>query len=510
MGQEKRVLRLERVAALTDGLVELQRIFDGAPDYVRLTTGAGPTGREARDLWDLIPAGVSRADKWVFVLRYGTKPVGCLDLLRDYPGPGTDFLGLLVIPESLRGRGLGRRAHETAEKLLRAWGTERLRLGVLEDNDAAAFWERMGFRRTGERTPYASDTREREVLLFEKTLAPDARVTEDRPRRRRRLRFVSDDLVDQIVRGTKTASICRLGEVDLIEDVFDDPLFVGEAYDVFDMNGARRTTVRVLGMELARWDDIPERLWRGEGNRSVDEFREDHVGYLEDPGPDTEFVAYYFTVVPAADASLDLELREYADSDWEAVCAIHDSARPVELGSLGPGVRWSTMADIAEEDRFFEGRTFVAESGGRVVGFVTAEGPELSWLYVDPDHVGRGVGRSLVELVVPLIGRDGFVLCVAGNLSARRFYDRCGFTPAAVFPGSVGDTPCGCVRLCLPWSRHRDRPPRPTDRSLELSGFSSEHRGGPVRCADGVWRWSAEVDGDGEQLNDRRAETPES
>jgi len=112
--------------------------------------------------------------------------------------------------------------------------------------------------------------------------------------RRRRLRFVSDELVQQVVDGRKTASVTRLGEVDLGDGDYDDPLVVGESYDVFDSRLVRRATVRIVAMELCRWDRIPERLWRGEANRSDEEFRQDHRDYFGDPGRDFEFVAYYF------------------------------------------------------------------------------------------------------------------------------------------------------------------------------------------------------------------------
>jgi len=110
----------------------------------------------------------------------------------------------------------------------------------------------------------------------------------------RRIQFVSDRLVQQVVEGKKTASVVRLGEVDVEEDEYNHALVVGEIYDVYDSTCTRRATIRIVGMELCRWGDIPERLWRGETNRSADEFREDHVEYFGDPGPDFEFVAYYF------------------------------------------------------------------------------------------------------------------------------------------------------------------------------------------------------------------------
>ena len=116
----------------------------------------------------------------------------------------------------------------------------------------------------------------------------------------RRIQFVSDELVQQIVEGRKTASVAKLGEVDKADGDYDDPLAVGEYYKVFDSKLVARCTIRVTAMELCRWDSIPERLWRGETNTSAQEFREDHRDYLGDPADDFEFVAYYFELVEQA------------------------------------------------------------------------------------------------------------------------------------------------------------------------------------------------------------------
>lgn len=116
-------------------------------------------------------------------------------------------------------------------------------------------------------------------------------------RRHQRIQFVSDALVQQIVEGRKTASVVRLGEVDVADGDYDDPLVVGEIYDVYDSALAVCAAIRIVAMELCRWDDIPERLWRGETNSSADEFRADHVDYFADPEPNFEFVAYYFKLV---------------------------------------------------------------------------------------------------------------------------------------------------------------------------------------------------------------------
>jgi uncharacterized protein YhfF len=113
----------------------------------------------------------------------------------------------------------------------------------------------------------------------------------------KRIQFVSDTLVSQIVDGRKTASVALVGEVDVKEDEYNDPLVVGDVYEVYDSALTSRAAIRIVAMELCRWDAIPERLWRGETNASAEEFRQDHVDYFNHPDADFEFVAYYFETV---------------------------------------------------------------------------------------------------------------------------------------------------------------------------------------------------------------------
>jgi len=109
-----------------------------------------------------------------------------------------------------------------------------------------------------------------------------------------KIQFVADQLVDQIIEGRKTASVALLGEIDVPEDEYNDALVVGRHYDVYDSALKPRATIRITAMELCRWDDIPERLWRGETNDNAQEFRVDHADYFDNPSEDFEFVAYYF------------------------------------------------------------------------------------------------------------------------------------------------------------------------------------------------------------------------
>lgn len=133
-------------------------------------------------------------------------------------------------------------------------------------------------------------------------------------RKRRKMQFISDRLVDQIIGGRKTASVVRLGEVDKQEDEYDNPLVIGEYYDVYDSTLVPRCTIRIIAMELCRWDHIPEWLWRGEANKSAHEFREDHRDYFDNPRDDFEFVGYHFELVKTPSSSAKASEHRPKDS----------------------------------------------------------------------------------------------------------------------------------------------------------------------------------------------------
>lgn len=64
----------------------------------------------------------------------------------------------------------------------------------------------------------------------------------------------------------------------------------------------------------------------------------------------------------------------------------------------------------------------------RVQGFATVEPGWLEQLYVDPDHLGEGIGRALLDKAKER-QPDGLLLWTFQvNDRARRFYERNGFT----------------------------------------------------------------------------------
>jgi ribosomal protein S18 acetylase RimI-like enzyme len=130
---------------------ELQAFYAEARDYFELATGAPPGPDEARSLLQSLPRGKTHADK--FVIGLFDAPghlVGVLDVIRDYPGPGDWYLGLLLFGRSSRGRGLGERVYQRLEEWVRASGGRAVHLIVQQENPGAIrFWQRMGFEVKG-------------------------------------------------------------------------------------------------------------------------------------------------------------------------------------------------------------------------------------------------------------------------------------------------------------------------------------------------------------------------
>ncbi|MGA2233017.1 MAG: GNAT family N-acetyltransferase [Tepidisphaeraceae bacterium] len=186
-------------------------------------------------------------------------------------------------------------------------------------------------------------------------------------------------------------------------------------------------------------------------------------------------------------------VRDYRQDDWPAVCRIHDAARRIEVRGFMPPDIVLPMDQTAGPEGFFESQTWVAcvEPGEQTIaGFIAIKGAEITWCYVDPSWHRQGIGRKLVEHVKPILGEHGFVLTVAENPAGVAFYQSLGFVVCARFPGEAQGYPCECVRLALPTSRHRQRPPTPTALALRLAGFTQELPGRAFLGEDGIYDWA--------------------
>jgi GNAT superfamily N-acetyltransferase len=93
-----------------------------------------------------------------------------------------------------------------------------------------------------------------------------------------------------------------------------------------------------------------------------------------------------------------------------------------------------------------EGRTYVAEEGGSVVGFATwarAGGViELEDLFVDPGWMRRGIATALVGRIMDVLRAQGArCLEVTANPHAQGFYNTTGFVDCGTAETDFGTAP---------------------------------------------------------------------
>jgi GNAT superfamily N-acetyltransferase len=93
-----------------------------------------------------------------------------------------------------------------------------------------------------------------------------------------------------------------------------------------------------------------------------------------------------------------------------------------------------------------EGRTYVADENGSVVGFAswveTASTIELEDLFVDPGHMRRGIATALVNRIADVLRARGVKrLELTANPGALAFYRAAGFTECGVAETELGTAP---------------------------------------------------------------------
>lgn len=139
--------------------------------------------------------------------------------------------------------------------------------------------------------------------------------------------------------------------------------------------------------------------------------------------------------------------RDYKEIDWPAICRIHNSARPDELkGSCDPRAFIPIEQDPEVED-LKRSQKFVACDGDAVVGFSSIDGTYVSFLYIDPDYYGQGIGRKLLQIAVEAIGPGAWTIVLNNNKRAIGLYESEGFKEVHRFDSNNAGFPCTCLRM---------------------------------------------------------------
>jgi ribosomal protein S18 acetylase RimI-like enzyme len=128
------------------------------------------------------------------------------------------------------------------------------------------------------------------------------------------------------------------------------------------------------------------------------------------------------------------DVREARAEDWPSLHRIHAAATRSSYGEILPWL----MPILEDPETPLEETawTLVAESEGRVVGYVAVTESHVENLFVDPEAQGKGVGDALLRAAEARIRRERggerearvTLRCLHVNERARRFYERQGYS----------------------------------------------------------------------------------
>jgi uncharacterized protein YhfF len=109
-----------------------------------------------------------------------------------------------------------------------------------------------------------------------------------------------DSLVRQIMVGAKAASADLACNWHQPGSEYDEGGYLpGDLVEVYDLHNRLRCHIRILEVYQTTFACIPEKLWRGEGCASAEDFRIEHRKSWADEtlADDTRIVAYHFELV---------------------------------------------------------------------------------------------------------------------------------------------------------------------------------------------------------------------
>ncbi|MDE6725321.1 MAG: GNAT family N-acetyltransferase [Ruminiclostridium sp.] len=135
---------------------------------------------------------------------------------------------------------------------------------------------------------------------------------------------------------------------------------------------------------------------------------------------------------------LDITVRPYISSDYDRVCEIHDASRKIELSLASLDSAFIPFSEAAEREGFFDyPHIDVAVIDNNIVGFSAYTDDELAWLYVAPDMMRKGIGKSLVKRALEVEPNIAYIEALYGNEPAKNMYEAFGFRVREITEGCM-------------------------------------------------------------------------
>lgn len=146
-----------------------------------------------------------------------------------------------------------------------------------------------------------------------------------------------------------------------------------------------------------------------------------------------------------------MKIRRYKQTDWPIIVDIFNRAKPDELnGSVAPEDIVGLQDDKILYDSFKKSNIYILEDSDKILGYAGNQGNLISFLFVDPEYYGHGFATTLLEYLLPIIGKKAWLFVAKTNTPAINLYKKFGFSIVEEFTGKYnGKIEVSVLRLAL-------------------------------------------------------------
>lgn len=149
----------------------LSTLVEQCKDYFLLLDGYLPDEAGILQLFKDVPPNHPLEGLSIYGLLEEDQLLGAIWCYRGYPKEKDAYIGLLLVAENQRKKGIGTQLYQFVEKVLKQDSFQRIQLAVLRDNESAClFWKKLGFQLFKEHPARQLGDKWHELLEFEKRI----------------------------------------------------------------------------------------------------------------------------------------------------------------------------------------------------------------------------------------------------------------------------------------------------------------------------------------------------
>jgi ribosomal protein S18 acetylase RimI-like enzyme len=142
-------------------------------------------------------------------------------------------------------------------------------------------------------------------------------------------------------------------------------------------------------------------------------------------------------------------IQEYKNRDFHQVEKIYNRSKLDEFyGELSEFSLVPLSEDNEMTTLFSESQIYVY-GGEEILGFCGHKGNYISWLFVDPEHRGKGVAEALLLHILPILESTASLTVLKSNKRAISLYAKLGFEVEREFETKYQGIPVVANKLVL-------------------------------------------------------------